>query len=233
MSPALNSHISYLSDVRSTPEKYRQSVPRSEEELGITPVSEFFPTDMPNLKTINPSSRDIPESQSNPELVSSEVNKYRGERKKLESSSGVENEYEASSGITTSSPRHQSTETNAISERKLANMHSDDLLPVKMFNNFDYSNNLDRFDSAPGGITESLNDYRVKPNSSEILTFFSIAAGVFFLVFIVYLSRCKRPHIQNHTLDNGIEKGTAGVSHLQVERLKIQSIHADILDDLW
>lgn len=207
-------------------------MPRSGEKLGKTPASDFFPTDMPNLTTINASSRDIPRFQSIPELVSSEVNEYRGERKKDWTSIGVKNQIEASSG-TTSSPRHQSTEINAISERKLANMHSDDLLPVKMSNNFDYSNSLDRFDSAPGGIAESLNDYRIKPNSSEALTFLSIAAGVCLLVFIVYSYGCKRPYIQNHTLDNGIEKGTVGVSHLQIERLKIQNIHADILDDLW
>lgn len=214
-------------------EQDRQAVPRSEEKLEITTVSELFPTDIANSTTINANRRNIPEFQSSSEVDSAEENKYRGERKNLESSTVVEKDVGTSSAVTISSFRHQSTEINAIPERKFANyMHSDDLLPVS--NNIDHSNNLERLDNAPGGTSESLNDYRVTRNSSEIPTFLSIASGICFLVYIVYLYRCKRSHIQHQTIDKGIENGTLiNVSHLQVDRLGIETIHADISDDLW
>lgn len=224
----LISLIADLTEALITPEKPlekdRESVTWSEEKLGITTVPDSFPTDMDNLTTMIASKRNIPEFQTSPEVDSSEVNEYRGERNKLESSIVVENEYEISSVITPSNVRHRSTEVSAIPALYLVyNMDA------KIPKSIDYGNDIERLRSACSGDTESLNDCIV-----EILTFLSIAIGICGVVFIVYLCTCKRSQIEHQHLHNGIEKGSSiDVSHLQVDRLKSETSDAHIPDDLW
>lgn len=210
----------------------KQVISKSKEKIETIPVSQLFRNGTENLLTINASSGYI-ESE---EMQSFGVNKYQSERKKLESNLEVEDEFNINSAIKAPRTAISSLQSiDTISEHKLVNhINSDDsLTPERKPKNLDYSNELRNLDSAPDGITESLNIYRVISKSSGIPTFLSILTGICFLVYVVYLYRCRKSHNRHHINDCIEKEKYIDVAHLQMENPKIETIHSDILDALW
>lgn len=186
------------------------------QEKQITPTPFSFPNGTKNLAnfitTINASSRQTNKTNS------FEKKKYRREMQKLESNMEVEDETKSAiSKSPIANPVLQLTEINTVTTIKLVNyMNSDDLLTsVEQSKSLDYRSDLKDL-NAPGAIT-------------EILTFLSIAAGICFLAYIVYLYRCKKSH-NRHCIET--EK-YIDVAHLKIEKVKIGTIHSDIPDALW